>query len=65
MTAGFEAGEGKTLWDGLLAEARKPWLKVEEWESVGAGWTGPMRDNRSLSPRSGSIESWAMAVEGY
>jgi hypothetical protein len=33
------------------------WLKVEELDCVGLGWTGPSCERRAASPRSGSEAS--------
>jgi hypothetical protein len=67
LTAGFEAVEGKMVCEGAEDEGWKcevvdGWaeggeLKVEEFDCVGFGWTGPSCWRRALRARSGSEAS--------
>ena len=56
-TAGFCFAFGKTDCEGAEADGWKweaGWLKVEELDWVGLGWTGPSWERRAARPRSAS-----------
>ncbi len=50
-------------WKLLVDWEFRDWLKVEEFDCVGFGCTGPSCERRALSAKSGSEESSVIAME--